>query len=71
MEDIFLRKEYFENNPWYDEFCVFLNIGVCKPEKEEYIEPMQDALSKMGYKTTTKVLNPTLSPEVIFIVGCE
>ena len=54
MEDIFFRKDNYKNEPWYNEFCIFLNIGVCKPEKQEYIKPMQDALEIMGYTTRVK-----------------
>lgn len=48
MEDIFLRKEYFEDKSWYNQFCLFLNIGVCKVKKEE-VEEVMDVLEQMGY----------------------
>jgi len=51
VEDIFLRKEFFEDEPWYNEFCIFLSIGVCTAEKPEYVEAIQDAISQMGFAT--------------------
>lgn len=50
MSDMFLRKENFSDKRWYNEFCIFLNIGVCKPEQED-IPEVQDALLQMGFKT--------------------
>lgn len=47
--DIFIRKENFESENWYNEFCIFLNIGICKVLYEE-VDDIKNALNQMGYK---------------------
>ena len=31
-EDPFFRADNFENEPWYDDFQMYLHIGVCQPK---------------------------------------
>ena len=49
-EDIFLRAEAFEDEPWYDELLIYTHIGVCKPQKED-AETVRKALKMLGYET--------------------
>lgn len=50
MVDIFLRKDNFADEPWYNEMLIFCAIGVCQPE-EAHIAPLRDALAQLGYET--------------------
>ena len=63
MEDIFLREDSFSGEPWYNEFQMFLRIGVCCPAPE-HIDAVMDALERMGYNT-----RKTQRGGVTFIVG--
>jgi hypothetical protein len=49
-EDIFLRRDAFEDAPWYDDFVLYTHIGVCQP-KPEHMEDVRKALKMMGYTT--------------------
>ena len=49
-EDIFLRVEAFEDEPWYDELLLYTHIGVCRPALED-AEKVQKALKMLGYET--------------------
>jgi len=55
-EDIFFRKDNFKDEDWYDDFLMFLNIGVCQP-KTEHILTVQKALKIMGYNTRISKIN--------------
>ena len=49
-EDVFFRADYFQNEPWYGEFQIYRNLGVCQPKPEHVLE-VQKALKVMGYPT--------------------
>ena len=49
MEDIFLRADSFAKEPWYEEFQLYLRIGICKP-LAEHKEAAIGALQQMGYQ---------------------
>ena len=49
-EDPFFRADNFENQPWYDDFQMYLHIGVCQPKPEHALQ-VQKALKIMGYPT--------------------
>ena len=51
-EDPFFRADNFENEPWYDDFQMYLHIGVCQPKPEHALQ-VQKALKIMGYTTHT------------------
>ena len=51
-EDPFFRADNFENEPWYDDFQMYLHIGVCQPKPEHTLQ-VQKALKIMGYPTHT------------------
>lgn len=53
MEDLFLRADGFAAEPWYNEFRIFLSIGICKP-LPEHREAVKTALVQMGYSPTEK-----------------
>ena len=53
-EDIFFRSDNFREEPWYEEFQMFLAIGVCQPP-EEYTLQVRKALKVMGYDTHTEL----------------
>lgn len=53
-EDIFFRPDNFQEEPWYEEFQMFLAIGVCQPQ-EEYTLQVRKALKVMGFLTHTDV----------------
>lgn len=55
MSDIFFRADNFKEEPWYEEFQIFLRIGVCKPAPE-HLENVKSALYQMGYETVTESL---------------
>ncbi len=40
----------FQNEPWYGEFQIYRNLGVCQPKPEHVLE-VQKALKVMGYPT--------------------
>lgn len=58
-EDIFSRPDNFQNEPWYDDFDLFLHIGTCQP-KPEYVLDIQKALKVMGFTTHTSEINGEL-----------
>lgn len=45
--DPFLRMEAFASEPWYNEFRIFLNLGVCQVSNEHY-HAVMDALEEYG-----------------------
>lgn len=47
-EDILLKKENFEDKSWYNQFRIFLAIGVCEVTKDN-LDEIKDALNQMGY----------------------
>lgn len=49
-QDIFFRADNFQNEEWYGDFMIYMNIGVCQP-LPEYCLDIQKALKIMGYKT--------------------
>ena len=49
-EDVFFRADNFQNEPWYGEFQIYRNLGVCQPRPEHALE-VQKALKVMGYPT--------------------
>ena len=49
-EDVFFRADNFQNEPWYGEFQIYRNLGVCQPKPEHVLE-VQKALKVMGYHT--------------------
>ena len=51
-EDIFFRPDNFRDEPWYEEFQIFLAIGVCQPP-EEHVLQLRKALKMMGFLTHT------------------
>ena len=53
-EDIFFRPDNFQNEPWYEDFQMYLSIGVCVPP-EKYALQVRKALKVMGYATHTTV----------------
>lgn len=56
QEDVFFRADNFQNEPWYDEFMIYRNLGVCQPRPEHVLE-VQKALKVMGYPTHTAERN--------------
>ena len=58
-EDILARKEVFVNEPWYNDFILYLSIGVCQP-KEEHITSVRKALKIFGHETQTKEVKDNL-----------
>ena len=66
MYDPFFRADNFQNEPWYNDFRIFMNIGVCKPA-QEHLESVKAALLQMGY---TNVVEKTHAGE-IYLVGQE
>lgn len=55
-EDIFFRPDNFQEEPWYDDFQMYMTIGVCQPP-EEYALQVRKALKVMGLATHTAVRN--------------
>ena len=49
-QDIFFRADNFQGEPWYDQFQIFLAIGVCQGPQEQAL-PVRKALKVMGYST--------------------
>lgn len=49
-EDVFFRADNFQNEPWYGDFQIYRNLGVCQPKPEHALE-VQKALKVMGYPT--------------------
>lgn len=49
-EDVFFRADNFQDEPWYGEFQIYRNLGVCQPKPEHVLE-VQKALKVMGYPT--------------------
>lgn len=48
--DIFLRADSFSDETWYNEFRMYLAIGVCQVAQED-AETVQIALYRMGHET--------------------
>lgn len=59
-EDVFFRADNFQNEPWYGEFQIYRNLGVCQPKPEHVLE-VQKALKVMGYPTHAAERNGNLS----------
>lgn len=53
-QDIFFRADNFQEEPWYDQFRIFLAIGVCHVPKEQILL-VRKALKVMGYSTHTAI----------------
>ncbi len=53
-EDIFFRYDNFRDEPWYEDFQMYLAIGVCTPSEEHALQ-VRKALKIMGYATHTTV----------------
>ena len=51
--DIFFRPDNFCNEPWYDDFQMYMSIGVCQPPKEHALQ-IRKALKIMGLSTHTE-----------------
>ena len=49
-EDVFFRADNFQDEPWYGDFQIYRNLGVCQPKPEHALE-VQKALKVMGYPT--------------------
>lgn len=49
-EDVFFRADNFQDKPWYGDFQIYRNLGVCQPKPEHVLE-VQKALKVMGYPT--------------------
>lgn len=60
--DTFLRSDSFSEETWYNEFCLFLAIGVCQPQIND-VDAVQKALYKMGFETQCKQMD-----EALFVV---
>ena len=52
--DIFFRPDNFRDEPWYDDFQMYMAIGVCQPQ-EEHALLVRKALKIMGYSTHTTI----------------
>lgn len=50
LYDPFLRKEVFEDKPWYEEFLIFHAIGVCQVP-DEYVLEVRIALAQFLFAT--------------------
>ncbi len=57
-EDIFFRYDNFRDEPWYEDFQMYLAIGVCTPSEEHALQ-VRKALKIMGYATHTTVRDGT------------
>lgn len=53
-EDIFFRPDNFQEEPWYDDFQMFLAIGVCQP-LEEHALHVRKGLKVMGFDTRATI----------------
>jgi len=51
MQDIFLRKDNYKDEPWYNELLIFCAIGVCQPKDKEHIKPLREVLAVLDYET--------------------
>ena len=51
-EDIFFRADNFRDEPWYEDFKMYLAIGVCTPQEEHALQ-VRKALKVMGYAAHT------------------
>lgn len=65
LYDPFLRKDSYEDKPWYGDFLIFHNIGVCQPQ-DRYIEEVREALARFLFATRTA---PGKEPGTTFIFG--
>lgn len=50
--DIFFRPDNFRDEPWYDDFQMYMAIGVCQPQEEHALQ-VRKALKVMGLLTHT------------------
>ena len=55
-EDFLVRKEVFADESWYNDFILYLSIGVCQP-KEENITDVRKALKIFGHETSIRQSN--------------
>lgn len=53
-EDIFFRYDNFRDELWYEDFQMYLAIGVCTPQEEHALQ-VRKALKIMGYATHTTI----------------
>jgi len=65
LYDPFLRKEVFEDKPWYNDFWIFHDIGVCKVE-DKHVAEIREALARFLFATETR---PGDKPGYTFITG--
>lgn len=65
MYDPFFRADNFRNEPWYEEFQIFLRIGVCTP-CPEHLEAVKGALKTMGFTTVERNKNG-----IVYLCGCS
>lgn len=65
LYDPFLRKETFENKPWYGEFLMFHAIGVCQPQ-DEHVAEVREALARFLFATRTA---PGKDPGTTLVIG--
>lgn len=65
LYDPLLRKDFFEDKPWYADFLMFHNIGVCQP-RDEYVAEIREALARFLLATRTF---PGKEPGTTFIAG--
>ena len=49
-KDIFFRADNFRDEPWYDDFQIYMAIGVCQPPEEHTLQ-VRKALKVMGLPT--------------------
>ena len=50
-EDVFFRADNFQDEPWYGDFQIYRNLGVCQPKPEHVLE-VQKALKVMAIPPT-------------------
>ena len=53
-ENIFFRPDNFQEEPWYDDFQMFLAIGVCQPLEEHALQ-VRKGLKVMGFDTRATI----------------
>ena len=55
-EDIFFRADNFQDEPWYDDFQLYMVLGVCQTSEENALQ-IRKALKIMGFSTHTTSRN--------------
>lgn len=65
LYDPFLSKETFKSKPWYEEFLIFHNIGVCQVPNEHTAD-IREALARFLFATKT---TQGKGPGTTFIIG--